>query len=116
MLFHGVAKLIHGHEHIKGILAEKGLPQFLWLGVPLLEAVAPILLVLGVFTRLSGLGIAFVMLCAIILAHPTDAFTITEYGGLYAELNLMFLLGGLTLFFTGGGKYALYKPQNEWLK
>ena len=37
------------------------------------------------------------------------------------NLNLGLLLlriatGGLTLFFAGGGKYALYKPANEWLR
>ena len=116
MLFHGIAKLTHGHEHIKGLLAEKGLPQFLWLGVPLTEVIAPLLLILGVFTRLSGLGIALVMVFSIFLAHSADAFTITEYGGLATELNLLFLFGGLSLFFIGGGKYALYKPENDWLK
>lgn len=116
MLFHGVAKLIHGHDHIRGILSEKGLPQFLWLGVPLTEVIAPILLVLGIFTRLAGLGVALVMAFSIVLAHLSDAFTISEYGGLAAELNLLFLFGGLTLFFTGGGKYSLYKPENGWLK
>lgn len=116
MIFHGTAKLIHGHDFIKGILAEKGLPQFLWLGVPLTEFIAPVLLILGLFTRLAGLGVALVMLFSIILAHPTDAFTLTKYGGLTAELNLLFLFGGLTLFFTGSGKYALYRPANEWLK
>jgi len=116
MLFHGVAKLIHGHDPIKGILAEKGLPGFFWFGVPLAEVIAPILLILGVFTRVSGLGVALVMVFSIFLVHLADVFTISQNGGLALELNFLFLFGGLSLFFTGGGKYALYKPKNEWLQ
>lgn len=115
MLFHGAAKVIHGHGAVKGILAEKGLPEFLWLGVPLTELVAPILLILGIFTRLSGLGIVLIMICTLFLAFGWNAFSIGEYGGLVAELNLLFLGGGLALLFTGGGKYTMYKSENELL-
>jgi putative oxidoreductase len=115
MLFHGVHKLINGHDFIKGILSEKGLPQFLWLGVPLAEIIAPVLLILGIFTRISGLSTAVVMFFSIFLAFGTKAFSLTPYGGLLAELNILFLFAGLTLFFTGGGKYSLYKSKNEWL-
>lgn len=116
MLFHGVSKLVNGHGFIRDMLSEKGLPDFLWLGVPLTEVVSPILLVLGIFTRFSGLGVALVMVFSILLAHPTDAFTLTQWGGLTSELSLLFMFGGLTLFFTGGGKYSLYKPSNELLR
>lgn len=116
LLLHGIAKLIHGHDFIEGLLAEKGLPQFLWLGVPLTEVIAPVLLILGVFTRLSGLSIALLIVFTIVLAHPTQLFTITQTGGLALELNLLYLFAGLALFFIGGGRYSLYQPQNNWLK
>ncbi|MBX2922561.1 MAG: DoxX family protein [Chitinophagaceae bacterium] len=116
LLFHGVSKLMYGFDFIKGMLAEKGFPQFLWLGVPITEVIAPVLLISGVFTRISGLGISLLMLFTIILVHAAEAFTISQSGGLSIELNLLYLSGGLTLFFTGGGKYALYKPANEWLR
>ena len=115
MLFHGMAKLIHGHDVIKAILKENGLPEFLWIGVPLTEVLAPFLLILGVFTRLSGLAISIVMLFAICLFFGTDSFSLSQYGGLKSELNLFFLFAGLSLFFTGGGKYVLTRTQNNWL-
>lgn len=116
LIFHGIAKLSHGHEFIHEMLAEKGLPQFLWLGIPLTEVVAPLLLIAGIFTRLAGLGIAVLMIITIMLAHLPNAFTITETGGLEVELNLLYLFGGLALFFTGSGRYAVYNRNNFWLQ
>ncbi|SER88825.1 DoxX family protein [Pedobacter rhizosphaerae] len=115
MLFHGIAKIINGHGAVKGILTQKGWLDFLWLGVPLTEIIAPILIILGVLTRVSGLGIVLVMICTLFLAFGWSAFAIGEYGGLVAELNLLYLGGGLALLFTGGGKYSVYKFKNELL-
>lgn len=116
LLLHGIAKLQHGHGFVREMLAEKGLPQILWLGVPLGECLAPVLLILGVCTRFSGMFVALVMLAALILAHGSSTFTIGETGGLEGELALLFLFSGMALFFTGGGKYVLLRPQNHWLK
>lgn len=116
MIFHGIAKLQHGHEPIREMLTEKGLPEILWLGVPLGEFIAPILLILGIFTRFSGLLVSTVMLFALILAHGALTFTRGETGGLDGELCLLFLFCGIALFFTGGGKYAILRPKNDWLK
>lgn len=115
MLFHGIAKVTYGHGPVKSMLQQNGWPEFLWLGVPLTEIVAPIMLILGIFTRLSGLGIALLMLVTLVLAFGWPAFAIGEYGGLVAELNLLFLGGGLALLFTGGGKYRLYRSGNDLL-
>lgn len=117
MFFHGLAKLLHGHEGIKNALIKHNLPEFLWIGVPISEFIAPILIILGVLTRISSLLIAFVMLFAIYLVIGVDnAFSFGPNGGLNSELNLYFILGGLALFFTGPGKYVVSKTRNNWLK
>ncbi|MCX2585623.1 DoxX family protein [Pedobacter sp. MR22-3] len=116
MIFHGIAKLFHGFDFIKQSLIEKGLPAFVWVGVPVGEVLAPLMLILGIFSRLSGLMIAIVMLFAIYLAHGMSAFTINENGGLDGELALIYMFAGIAIFFTGGGKYVLYKAGNEWTK
>lgn len=113
MLFHGVAKITSGHDFIKQTLVEKSLPAFLWMGVPVGEVIAPLLLILGVFSRLSGLMIAIVMLFALYLAHGMSAFALNENGGLDGELALLYMFAGSALFFMGGGKYVLYKGKNE---
>ncbi|WP_192348716.1 DoxX family protein [Algoriphagus sp. Y33] len=116
MVFHGVGKLIQGHDFVKASLAEKGLPTFLWIGAPLGEVLAPLLLILGIFSRLSGLMIAAVMVFALYLGHGMQAFTLTDTGGLDGELAFLYMFGGLALFFLGGGKYVVYKTKNDLLK
>ncbi|MDR2123303.1 MAG: DoxX family protein [Flavobacteriaceae bacterium] len=112
MIPHGIAKLIHGHDFIRVMLAKKGLPEFIWLGVPIGEIVAPICILLGVFTRISSLLVAFTMIMTIFLVHQLGTFHITDKGGLGAELNLFYLLTSLALFFLGSGKYSVYKGKN----
>jgi putative oxidoreductase len=109
MLFHGIAKLQNGIGWITGMVGVFG------YGAYVAEIVAPILLIVGLWTRLAGLVIAFDMLMAIILAFGGRAFTIKEIGGgLAVELELLFLAGGLALFFLGSGRFALSKGQGRW--
>lgn len=114
MLPHGIAKLFKGFDAVKNMLQAKGLPEFLWLGVPLTEVLAPILLILGVFTRVSGLMILIVMVFAIYLTIGMGAFQAGKSGGLTGELNFLFMINGLFLFLVGPGKYALGKSRKFW--
>ncbi|QYN51817.1 DoxX family protein [Apibacter sp. ESL0404] len=109
MVFHGISKLYHGHDFIKGMLTSKNLPEYLWLGVPLGEVFAPICILLGIFTRISSLLVAFTMLMTFYLVHGMEGFSLSQTGGLKVELNLFYLLTSLALFFLGSGKYSVYK-------
>lgn len=115
MIFHGIAKLINGHDFIRMMLEEKGLPTFLWLGVPIGEVIAPLCIILGICTRISSLLIAFTMIMTIYLVHQMTIFNITENGGLAGEINLFFLMTSLSIFFLGSGKYSLYRGKNGFL-
>jgi putative oxidoreductase len=53
MLPHGIAK-IGQTAFIEGMLAEKGLPSVMAYGVYLTEIVAPILILIGIRTRLAA--------------------------------------------------------------
>ncbi len=112
MLLHGIAKL-KGVSFIEGMLDGKGLPSFLAYGVYITEIVAPILLIVGFRTKLAALVFAFGALIAMLLAHPTDIFSLSKYGGWEVELLGLYLFGAIALFFTGGGKYAL-SSKNKW--
>lgn len=116
MLFHGIAKLIHGHDKIKALLSAKGLPEALWLGVPFTEILAPILLIFGVFSRISGLLIAFTMVFALYLTTGFHAFGLSKTGGLNGELNFLFLLNGIVLYITGPGRYVLLSVNKRILQ
>jgi putative oxidoreductase len=115
MLFHGVHKAMHGHGFIEKILAQHGLPKLLWIGVPIGEILAPLCILLGVFTRLSALMVVVTMLFSLYLVFGTNSFALTEHGGLRTELNLFYLFAGLALMFLGSGRYALYRGNNKWL-
>lgn len=117
MFFHGLKKLMVGHGGVRQGLIDHGLPEFLWLGVPVAEVIAPVLILLGVFTRLGGLLYVAVMLVAIYFTHWGNLFGMNaNTGALNMEANLLFLFCGLCLFFAGGGKYAIYRPRNPWLR
>src|SRR4051812_25206885 len=78
MIFHGIAKLKGGIGWMAGMLTSHHLPVALGYGVYVAEVVAPILLIVGVFTRPAAAVIAFDMFMAIVLAVQGRAFTINE--------------------------------------
>ncbi len=109
MLFHGVAKLLNpgSVEFIGGRLTEAGLPALLSYGVYLGEIVAPLMIIVGVLTRVGGLLFVVNMLFAILLVHTGDLLSLTEHGGWRLELQGFYLFGGLALMFLGSGKLAV---------
>lgn len=107
MLFHGVSKLLDGAAGVKFLLASKGLPEILAYGVWVGEVVAPLLILVGFRTRLAAAVFAFNLVVALFMAHGSHLFALSDHGGLAIELPLLYLLAGLVLFFTGGGRLAL---------
>lgn len=114
MLFHGVHKLIHGHEGVRGLLAKKGLPEWLAYGVPVGEVLAPLLIIAGLFARPAGLVVAFTMAMAMYLARGGSAFGRNSHGALNSELELLFLLGGIAIFFLGSGSMSARRGSGRW--
>lgn len=116
MLPHGLFKILNGHGKIEAMLMAKGLPGWLWIGVPFTEVLAPICLICGIFSRLSGLMLVAVMLFSLYLTTGWAAFTFGKSGGLSGELNFLFLVNGLVLFMTGPGKYVLLSSSRKILQ
>ena len=111
MLFHGAAKILHPDSlgFIRSMLEGADLPGALAYGVYVGEVVAPLMIILGIYTRVGGLIVVVNMLFAIWLAHAADLFTLTEHGGWALELQGFYLFSGLALIFLGSGRYAV-KP------
>jgi len=107
MLLHGVGKLQQGVEPIEGMLAAWGLPAFLAKGVFLGELVAPLLMIVGLFTRPAAAVYALTMATAIALAHPAGVLALNGNGGWEVELPGLYGLGGLALALMGPGKLSL---------
>lgn len=115
MLFHGYFKLTHGIGFIEAMLGARGLPPYIAYGVYLAEIVAPILIIIGLRTRLAALVVAFDMVMAIWLAHANNLFAVKEAGGAWAiEIEAFFLLGAVALFFMGGGQYSVSGGRTTW--
>ena len=107
MLFHGFSKLFNGIDGIKFLVTNAGLPEFVAYGVYMGEVVFPILIILGLFTRISSLFFDLTMVFAIFLAHSSELFVLEETGGLLIELPLIYLLASISIMFIGAGKYSL---------
>jgi putative oxidoreductase len=108
LLFHGVYKVTHGVAWIAGPLSGAGLPAWLQYGVYVGEVLAPVLVILGLWTRPAALVIAIDMFMAIFLARRGDVAKVNPAGGGWAiELEMMYLVAALALALAGGGRYGL---------
>jgi putative oxidoreductase len=115
VLFHGVSKLPPPPAFIIGALAKMDLPSFLAYGVYIGEIVGPILIIVGVWTRLGALAIVINMIVALVLVHTGDLFSLNKQGGYALELQAMYLFSALALALTGAGRYSVggrYGPFN----
>ena len=99
MLFHGVAKLIHGFDMIGEMLVKNNLPRELMWGVPVGEVLAPILLIVGWKARPAAALVAFTMAMSIYLVFRDSLFKLNEYGALNYEMNLLYCFGALAIMF-----------------
>lgn len=115
LLFHGIAKATNGIDWMAGPLSAVGLPMFLGYGTFVGEIVAPILAIVGKFTRVAGLIMAFDLLMAIVLVRRADIFSVSERGGAWAiEIEALFLLGGIAIALLGSGRFALSGGRGRW--
>ena len=115
LVLHGIAKMKGGIGWMAGMLASYHIPAFIGYGVYVAEIVAPILLILGLFTRLAALVVAFDLFMAIVLVIHGKTFTPNpQGGGLGGEIELFFLLASLAIFFLGAGKLSVRKGLGRW--
>jgi len=108
VLFHGVAKLRHGVAWIQHPLTAIGLPPAMAYGAYVAELVAPVLLIVGKWTRIAALVIAFDMIMAIVLVLRPRLFALNDMSGGWAiELEALILATALALCLAGGGRYRI---------
>ena len=112
LLLHGISKVMNPArtlETMNGLLAAAGLPSYVAYGVFIGEVLAPILIILGIYSRTGGLIVVINMIFAVLLAHAAQLLSLTKTGGWALELQGFYLLTGLALFFLGSGRIAV-KP------
>ena len=114
LLLHGIAKLTGGIAGISRMLEGAGMPPALGYAVYLGEVAAPVLLVVGVWTRAAALVVAVNMGVAVLLAHVPQLFTLARTGGWALELQGFYFFTALALVLTGAGRYSLAGTHGRW--
>lgn len=107
MLFHGIAKLSSGVRGIEGLLQDHGLPSLLAYGVFIGEVLGPVLVLIGLYTRVGALFIALNMVGAIALVHTSQLGDFNDAGGWALELQGFFLFTAIAVFLIGPGKFSI---------
>ncbi len=114
LLFHGVSKLIHGVAWMQGPLAAFHFPTFIAYGVYVGEIVAPILIILGIWTRPAALVVVFDLFMAVLLVSHSRMLMVSPGGGWGIELDAFFFLAALSLFLLGAGRYSVAGASGKW--
>jgi putative oxidoreductase len=107
LLFHGVSKLIGGIGFVGDMLDKAGLPHALGYLVYVGEVVAPLLILVGLFTRAAALVVVINMIVALLLVHTSQFFTLNNTGGWALELQGLYLGAAVAVALLGAGRYSL---------
>ena len=103
----GVIFIIHGmskfNEGFGGFLSSVGIPAEMQIPIALAELIPGILLIIGVFSRLSASLLAIIMLGAIFVIK--GAQSMTGDGGV--EFDLILLVSALVIMIAGPGRISL---------
>lgn len=113
LLMHGIFKVQHGIGPIIGMVSSAGLPSFIAYGVYIGELIAPILLIIGLYSRLAAVAVIINMLVAITLVHSGQLGMLTANGGLRLEAQYFFLFTAVAVFLGGAGRFSMNSPYNH---
>ncbi|MCO6043756.1 DoxX family protein [Aeoliella sp. ICT_H6.2] len=115
MLPHGMAKASSTVlNYLQGMLVDHGLPGFLAYGVYLGEVLAPLLMIVGYYTRPAAVVFAINAVLVIYLAYSRQLLQLEQYGGLVLEAKYMYVLGGIAVALLGAGKYSISGGKSKW--
>lgn len=112
VLLYGFHKVKYGLGHIPHTLNASGLPPFLSYGIYISEVIAPLMVIIGLYTRPAAGIIAFSMLLAIFFTHSSRLTALNSSGGSVIGLEYMFLAAALCIMLIGAGRFSLNSPYN----
>jgi len=107
ILLHGIAKVSGGISFITTVVVKAGLPPFFAYGVYAGEVIAPVLLIIGWYSRAAAAVIAINMLFAIGLVHRVELTKLADTGGWALELQGMFVFTAIAIALLGPGRFAV---------
>jgi putative oxidoreductase len=114
ILLHGISKIRGGPGFILDIVDKAGLPEPFGYLVYVGEVIAPILVIIGLFTRAAALVIAINMVVAILLVHVSQFFTLADSGGWALELQGLYIVVAVCVALLGAGRYSVGGRHGIW--
>ena len=114
ILLHGIAKVRHGLGDVADAMARLGLPYEAGYLIYVGEVLAPLLLIVGWWTRPAAAVVAATMLVALVAGHPREILAMTNHGGLLLEVQWMFMLGAAASALLGAGRYSVGGGDGRW--
>lgn len=114
ILLHGISKLTGGIDGIAGMVTNAGLPAVFAYGVYVGEVIAPLLVLIGLWTRAAAAVMAINMVVAIMLVHVPELAQLNKQGGWALELQGMFLFGAIAVALLGAGRYSVGGANGKW--
>lgn len=114
VLLHGIAKVRHGLGDVADAMVRLHLP--VWVGnlIYVGEVLAPLLMIMGIWTRPAAAMVAATMFVALVAGHPREVFAMTDHGGLLLEVQWMFLFAAAASGFMGAGRYSIGGRDGRW--
>jgi putative oxidoreductase len=112
---HGAQKLLgwfggYGYEGTMDFFTGKmGMPTFVAILVILGESLGALGLITGFLTRFCAIGVAAIMLGAIVMVHMSNGFFMNWSGNLPGEgyeYHILAIAAAVPLIMNGGGKYS----------
>ena len=114
VLLHGIGKLISGPVFVLKIVSAAGLPMVFGYLVYVGEVIAPVLLIVGLWSRLAALIIAADIAVAIVLVMPGQIFALADTGGWAIELEGIYVFAAIAVALLGAGRYSIGGVHGRW--
>jgi putative oxidoreductase len=114
ILLHGISKIRGGPGFILDIVDKAGLPEPFGYLVYVGEVLAPLLDIVGLWTRVAALVIAINMIVAVLLVHTGDLLRLADTGGWALELQGLFLIVAIAVALLGSGRFGIGGGTGRW--
>ena len=106
ILFHGWHKVMYGIDMPMARMESWGIPGFLMYFAYISEVVAPVLIIIGLFTRLSNLSL-FITMTVVMYIELRTGVGLNQFGAPTIEIQIVYWLTSAGLFFTGPGRLRI---------
>ena len=114
ILLHGISKIQGGPGFILDIVEKAGLPDPFGYLVYVGEVLAPILVIVGIWTRVAAVVIAINMIVAVLLVHTGQLLQLAPEGGWALELQGLYLAVPIAIALLGAGRYSVGGVDGRW--